>query len=74
METKHLRPLQAHEAEALEALGLELTLEGEILTVSFRNGKRERWGLAQHEIADLPWAEVMRFEGRHYVKLPDTES
>lgn len=68
--------MQSVEAEAYASLGIVPTLEGELLTLTFTTGQRELWGLPPTQDVDQlkPWAELIRFGARLYVKLPEVES
>jgi hypothetical protein len=71
----NLRNVQAGEAEALEHLGIRLTRAGDLLTLTFANGQTEVWGRASdYDNPGLSYAELLRLDGRLYVKLPDRES
>lgn len=64
-----IRPLEPWETEALESLGMALSLTDDVLTITFRNGATERWLSLPGTVADWPGLELLTLSERVFARV-----
>lgn len=68
------RPLEPWEVKALEDLGMKLAEVGELLIITFKNGRRETWMHVDGPPEKHRGKEVLTLSERCFIQLPDKES